>query len=131
MFVKYDYDINKRFPDNLPTPKHPYRYHFVDRYYKSDNIANGKERQTFKIFYDFYNKLCQHIFDLNLNLRENTDIFPIVCNEMQNSATIAIALSRLTPYVVSELNLHCENTESSQKKEDRNLKHRRVDFWCS
>ncbi|WP_276896151.1 hypothetical protein [Helicobacter japonicus] len=133
MLIGYDYDIGKRFPDILPTTKRPYRYHFVDGYYKSDSIANGKGINRGRTFKKFYDELCQHIFDHNLNMVEDKNIgkFPIFYSERSNAASLAIALSFLTPYVISEYNVNCKDMPLRENEEEERIKiHRNIDFWC-
>ncbi len=133
MLIGYDYDISKRFADNLPTTKCPYRYHFVDKHYKSDSIANRKGINRGRTFKRFYNELCQHIFDHNLNMVEGKNIrkFPIFYSERSNAASLAIALSCLTPYVVSEYNVNCKDMPLRENEENERIKnHRSIDFWC-
>lgn len=131
MLIKYDYDIDKRFPDNLPTTKRPYRYYFIDKYYKSDSIAKKIENKKGRVFKSFYDELCRHIFDHNLNMVENVKKFPVFYSERSNAASLAIALSRLTPYVMSEFNVNCKDESLRNNEEDERVKNRRsIDFWC-
>ncbi|TLD81538.1 hypothetical protein LS68_000390 [Helicobacter sp. MIT 05-5293] len=118
--MAYDYNPQKRFSKKNA----PYSYIFVDSHYKSDGVAQ-KGGRKFKAFFD---EMCSYIFDINLALLENTGDFPIVYNERSNSATIAIALSCQTPYVISEMSIDRQKLESG-KEEDQNSKGR-LDFWC-
>lgn len=125
--MTYTYDIAKRF-----NGKKPYSYWLEDSYYKSDSVSAGantgsgaKGGRKLKSFYD---ELCRHIFDINLNLLEQIGDFPITYNERSNSAAIAMALSCLTPYVISEYGVDCRGVSLGQEGE----KHRRtIDFWCA
>lgn len=109
-----------------------YQCYLEDSLYKSDSVGVGantgsgaKGGRKLKSFYD---ELCRHIFDINLNLLEQIGHFPIVYNERSNSAAIAMALSRLTPYVISEYGVDCRGVSLGQEGE----KHRRtIDFWCA
>ncbi|WP_276890666.1 hypothetical protein [Helicobacter japonicus] len=129
MLIGYDYDISKRF-DNLPTTKCPYRYHFIDKHYKSDSIAKKIENKKGRVFKSFYDELCQHIFDHNLNMVENVKKFPIFYSERSNAASLAIALSCLTPYVISEFNVNCKDTPLREEEDERRKNRRSIDFWC-
>lgn len=127
----YDYDIHKRFSEKNARW---YECYLEDSLYKSDSVGaganTGSGAKGGRKLKDFYNKLCRHIFDINLNLCECEQIgdFPIVYNERSNSAAIAMALSRLTPYVISEYGVDCRGVSLGQEGE----KHRRtIDFWCA
>ena len=125
----YDYDIDKRFSEKNARW---YECYLEDSLYKSDSVGAGantgsgaKGGRKLKSFYD---ELCRHIFDINLNLLEQIGDFPIVYNERSNSAAIAMALSCLTPYVISEYGVDCRGVSLGQEGE----KHRRtIDFWCA
>lgn len=125
--MKYTYDIGKRF-----NGKKPYDYWLEDSCYKSDRLMKEGGR-TFK---RFYNTLAQHIFDINLEIKEKAnEFYPIVRNERSNSATIAMALSLQTPYVISEYGFGCKDVDlhpDTDDTDDRKKQHRRsVDFWCA
>lgn len=125
----YNYDIHKRFSEKNARW---YECYLEDSLYKSDSVnagANtGRGGKGGRKLKDFYNKLCRHIFDININLCEQIGDFPIVYNERSNSAAIAMALSCLTPYVMSEYGVDCRGVSLGQESE----KHRRtIDFWCA
>ena len=125
--MTYTYDIAKRF-----NGKKPYSYWLEDSYYKSDSVGAGantgsgaKGGRKLKSFYD---EFCRHIFDINLEIVEQIGDFPIVYNERSNSAAIAMALSRLTPYVISEYGVDCRGVSLGQEGEKQR---RTIDFWCA
>lgn len=124
--MTYTYDIAKRF-----NGKKPYNYWLEDSYYKSDSLMKEGGRK-FKRFYD---ELAQHIFDINLEIVEQIGDFPIVYNERSNSAAIAMALSRITPYVISELSVDCKGVELhgelQNESESKEQQRRAIDFWCA
>lgn len=128
----YEYDIHKRFSEKNARW---YECYLEDSLYKSDSVNAGantgsgaKGGRKLKSFYD---ELCRHIFDINLNLLEQIGDFPITYNERSNSAAIAMALSRLTPYVMSEYGVDCKGVDL-REDESQNKKHRRtIDFWCA
>ena len=108
-------EMNKLFNDAAP-----YKYYLIDTHYKSDSISTkgGGGGRSLKKFYD---EFCQYVFDINVKH------FPLVHNEESNKATIAIALSRLTPYVISEYGADCRGVDLGERLKNR----RRIDFWCS
>lgn len=125
----YDYDIHKRFSEKNARW---YECYLEDSLYKSDSVNSGantgsgaKGGRKLKSFYD---ELCRHIFDINLNLLEQIGDFPIVYNERSNSAAIAMALSCLTPYVISEYGVDCRGVSLGQESEKQR---RTIDFWCA
>lgn len=128
----YEYDIHKRFSEKNARW---YECYLEDSLYKSDSVNAGantgsgaKGGRKLKSFYD---ELCRHIFDINLNLLEQIGDFPITYNERSNSAAIAMALSCLTPYVMSEYGVDCKGVDL-REDESQNKKHRRtIDFWCA
>lgn len=125
----YNYDIHKRFSEKNARW---YECYLEDSLYKSDSVGaganTGSGAKGGRKLKDFYNKLCRHIFDININLCEQIGDFPIVYNERSNSAAIAMALSCLTPYVMSEYGVDCRGVSLGQEGE----KHRRtIDFWCA
>lgn len=128
--MTYTYDIAKRF-----NGKKPYSYWLEDSYYKSDSVnagANtGSGAKGGRKLKDFYNKLCRHIFDINLNLLEQIGDFPITYNERSNSAAIAMALSCLTPYVMSEYGVDCKGVDLREDESQNKKQRRTIDFWCA
>lgn len=128
----YDYNINKRFSEKNARW---YECYLEDSLYKSDSVGAGantgsgaKGGRKLKGFYD---ELCRHIFDINLNLLEQIGDFPITYNERSNSATIAMALSRLTPYVISEYGVDCRGVDLREDKSQNQKQRRTIDFWCA
>lgn len=128
----YDYNINKRFSEKNARW---YECYLEDSLYKSDSVGAGantgsgaKGGRKLKSFYD---ELCRHIFDINLNLLEQIGDFPITYNERSNSATIAMALSRLTPYVMSEYGVDCRGVDLREDKSQNQKQRRTIDFWCA
>lgn len=128
----YDYDIQKRFSEKNARW---YECYLEDSLYKSDSVGAGantgsgaKGGRKLKSFYD---ELCRHIFDINLNLLEQIGDFPITYNERSNSATIAMALSRLTPYVMSEYGVDCRGVDLREDKSQNQKQRRTIDFWCA
>lgn len=128
----YDYDIGKRFSEKNAKW---YECYLEDSLYKSDSVGAGantgsgaKGGRKLKGFYD---ELCRHIFDINLNLLEQIGDFPITYNERSNSATIAMALSRLTPYVISEYGVDCRGVDLREDKSQNQKQRRTIDFWCA
>lgn len=114
-------EMNKLFNDAAP-----YKYYLIDTHYKSDSIStkgDGGGRSLKK----FYDEFCQYVFDINLTYIDDVKHFPLVHNEESNKATIAIALSRLTPYVISEYGADCRGVDLGERLKNR----RRIDFWCS
>lgn len=128
----YDYDIQKRFSEkNVKW----YECYLEDSLYKSDSVGAGantgsgaKGGRKLKGFYD---ELCRHIFDINLNLLEQIGDFPITYNERSNSATIAMALSCLTPYVISEYGVDCRGVDLREDESQNQKQRRTIDFWCA
>lgn len=125
----YEYDIQKRFSEKNARW---YECYLEDSLYKSDSVGAGvntgsgaKGGRKLKSFYD---ELCRHIFDINLNLCEQIGDFPITYNERSNSATIAMALSCLTPCVMSEYGVDCRGVSLGQESEKQR---RTIDFWCA
>lgn len=125
----YEYDIHKRFSEKNARW---YECYLEDSLYKSDSVNAGantgsgaKGGRKLKSFYD---ELCRHIFDINLNLLEQIGDFPITYNERSNSAAIAMALSCLTPYVISEYGVDCRGVSLGQESEKQR---RTIDFWCA
>ena len=125
----YEYDIDKRFSEKNARW---YECYLEDSLYKSDSVSAGantgsgaKGGRKLKSFYD---ELCRPIFDINLNLLEQIGDFPIVYNERGNSAAIAMALSCLTPYVISEYGVDCRGVSLGQESEKQR---RTIDFWCA
>lgn len=107
-----------------------YIYSFIDSHYKPNVITrttNGNGGQKFRAFFD---KFCQHLFDINLTLLEDMGEFPIAYTEAQQSAQIAIALSRLTPFVMSEYRVDCRGIGITDY-EGKERSGRSIDFWCS
>lgn len=128
----YDYDIQKRFSEKNARW---YECYLEDSLYKSDSVGAGantgsgaKGGRKLKSFYD---ELCRHIFDINLNLLEQIGDFPITYNERSNSATIAMALSRLTPYVMSEYGVDCRGVDLREEESQNQKQRRTIDFWCA
>lgn len=128
----YEYDIHKRFSEKNAKW---YECYLEDSLYKSDSVGAGantgsgaKGGRKLKGFYD---ELCRHIFDINLNLLEQIGDFPITYNERSNSATIAMALSRLTPYVMSEYGVDCRGVDLREDKSQNKKQRRTIDFWCA
>lgn len=128
----YDYDIGKRFSEKNAKW---YECYLEDSLYKSDSVGAGantgsgaKGGRKLKGFYD---ELCRHIFDINLNLLEQIGDFPITYNERSNSATIAMALSRLTPYVISEYGVDCRGVDLREDESQNQKQRRTIDFWCA
>ena len=125
----YEYDIDKRFSEKNARW---YKCYLEDSLYKSDSVNAGantgsgaKGGRKLKSFYD---EFCRHIFDINLEIVEQIGDFPIVYNERSNSAAIAMALSRLTPYVISEYGVDCRGVSLGQEGEKQR---RTIDFWCA
>lgn len=128
----YDYDIGKRFSEKNAKW---YECYLEDSLYKSDSVGAGantgsgaKGGRKLKGFYD---EFCRHIFDINLNLLEQIGDFPITYNERSNSATIAMALSRLTPYVMSEYGVDCKGVDLREEESQNQKQRRTIDFWCA
>lgn len=128
----YDYDIQKRFSEKNARW---YECYLEDSLYKSDSVGAGantgsgaKGGRKLKSFYD---ELCRHIFDINLNLLEQIGDFPITYNERSNSATIAMALSCLTPYVISEYGVDCRGVDLREDESQNQKQRRTIDFWCA
>ncbi len=128
----YDYNINKRFSEKNVRW---YECYLEDSLYKSDSVGAGantgsgaKGGRKLKSFYD---ELCRHIFDINLNLLEQIGDFPITYNERSNSATIAMALSCLTPYVMSEYGVDCKGVDLREDESQNEKQRRTIDFWCA
>lgn len=128
----YDYDIQKRFSEKNARW---YECYLEDSLYKSDSVGAGantgsgaKGGRKLKGFYD---ELCRHIFDINLNLLEQIGDFPITYNERSNSATIAMALSCLTPYVMSEYGVDCRGVDLREDESQNKKQRRTIDFWCA
>lgn len=130
----YNYDIHKRFSEKNARW---YECYLEDSLYKSDSVGAGantgsgaKGGRKLKSFYD---ELCRHIFDINLNLLEQKQIgdFPITYNERSNSAAIAMALSRLTPYVMSEYGVDCKGVDLREDESQNEKQRRTIDFWCA
>ena len=128
----YDYDIHKRFSEKNARW---YECYLEDSLYKSDSVGAGantgsgaKGGRKLKSFYD---EFCRHIFDINLNLLEQIGDFPITYNERSNSAAIAMALSRLTPYVISEYGVDCKGVDLREDESQNEKQRRTIDFWCA
>ena len=128
----YDYDIHKRFSEKNARW---YECYLEDSLYKSDSVGAGantgsgaKGGRKLKSFYD---ELCRHIFDINLNLLEQITDFPITYNERSNSAAIAMALSCLTPYVISEYGVDCRGVDLREDESQNKKQRRTIDFWCA
>nr|WP_317404656.1 hypothetical protein [uncultured Helicobacter sp.] len=128
----YDYNINKRFSEKNARW---YECYLEDSLYKSDSVGAGantgsgtKGGRKLKSFYD---EFCRHIFDINLNLLEQIGDFPITYNERSNSATIAMALSCLTPYVMSEYGVDCKGVDLREDESQNEKQRRTIDFWCA
>lgn len=128
----YDYDIDKRFSEKNARW---YECYLEDSLYKSDSVSAGantgsgaKGGRKLKSFYD---ELCRHIFDINLNLLEQIGDFPITYNERSNSAAIAMALSCLTPYVISEYGVDCKGVDLREDESQNEKQRRTIDFWCA
>lgn len=128
----YDYDIQKRFSEKNARW---YECYLEDSLYKSDSVGAGantgsgaKGGRKLKSFYD---ELCRHIFDINLNLLEQIGDFPITYNERSNSAAIAMALSCLTPYVMSEYGVDCRGVDLREDENQNQKQRRTIDFWCA
>lgn len=128
----YDYDIQKRFSEKNARW---YECYLEDSLYKSDSVGAGantgsgaKGGRKLKGFYD---ELCRHIFDINLNLLEQIGDFPITYNERSNSAAIAMALSCLTPYVISEYGVDCKGVDLRENESQNEKQRRTIDFWCA
>ncbi|MDL0079313.1 hypothetical protein [Helicobacter zhangjianzhongii] len=128
----YEYDIHKRFSEKNARW---YECYLEDSLYKSDSVGVGantgsgaKGGRKLKSFYD---ELCRHIFDINLNLLEQIGDFPITYNERSNSAAIAMALSCLTPYVISEYGVDCKGVDLREDESQNEKQRRTIDFWCA
>lgn len=128
----YEYDIHKRFSEKNAKI---YQCYLEDSLYKSDSVGVGantgsgaKGGRKLKSFYD---ELCRHIFDINLNLLEQIGEFPITYSERSNSAAIAMALSRLTPYVISEYGVDCKGVDLREDESQNEKQRRTIDFWCA
>lgn len=128
----YEYDIHKRFSEKNARW---YECYLEDSLYKSDSVNAGantgsgaKGGRKLKSFYD---ELCRHIFDINLNLLEQIGDFPITYNERSNSAAIAMALSCLTPYVISEYGVDCKGVDLREDESQNEKQRRTIDFWCA
>lgn len=128
----YEYDIHKRFSEKNARW---YECYLEDSLYKSDSVGAGantgsgaKGGRKLKSFYD---EFCRHIFDINLNLLEQIGDFPITYNERSNSAAIAMALSCLTPYVISEYGVDCKGVDLREDESQNEKQRRTIDFWCA
>lgn len=118
--MNYTYDTHKRF-----NGRKPYACTFMDTLYRSDSVTREGGRK----FKRFYENLARHIFDINLEICEQVgDYLPITYNERRNAAAVAMALSRLTPYAISEYSLDCRGVEFG---EGEYQSRRAIDFWCS
>lgn len=128
----YDYDIDKRFSEKNARW---YECYLEDSLYKSDSVnagANtGSGAKGGRKLKGFYDELCRHIFDINLNLLEQIGEFPITYSERSNSAAIAMALSRLTPYVISEYGVDCRGVDLREDESQNKKQRRTIDFWCA
>ena len=98
--------------------RHLTKYYLIDTHYKSDSISTkgGGGGRSLKKFYD---EFCQYVFDINLTYIDDVKHFPLVHNEESNKATIAIALSRLTPYVISEYGADCKDVDLGERLSSR------------
>ena len=128
----YNYDIDKRFSEKNARW---YECYLEDSLYKSDSVnagANtGSGAKGGRKLKGFYDELCRHIFDINLNLLEQIGDFPITYNERSNSAAIAMALSCLTPYVISEYGVDCRGVDLRDDEIQNDKQRRTIDFWCA
>ena len=100
-------------------------YRLIDTHYKSDNFAKGR---AFKAFFD---EFCQNVFETNLAMLQDLELFPIAYSENNAYASIAHALHQLTPYAWSEayINYKDKKSENLGKAQSKD-KWRFVDFWC-
>ena len=128
----YDYDIHKRFSEKNARW---YECYLEDSLYKSDSVGvgsnTGSGAKGGRKLKGFYDELCRHIFDINLNLLEQIGDFPITYNERSNSAAIAMALSCLTPYVISEYGVDCRGVDLREDESQNKKQRRTIDFWCA
>ncbi|ETD27909.1 hypothetical protein [Helicobacter canis] len=128
----YDYDIQKRFSEKNAKL---YRCYLEDSLYKSNSVgvkvSRGDKAKGGRKLKGFYDELCRHIFDINLNLLEQIGDFPITYNEQSNSAAIAMALSCLTPYVMSEYGVDCKGVDLREDESQNKKQRRTIDFWCA
>ena len=128
----YEYDIRKRFSEKNAKI---YQCYLEDSLYKSDSVGvganTGSGAKGGRKLKGFYDELCRHIFDINLNLLEQIGEFPITYSERSNSAAIAMALSRLTPYVISEYGVDCKGVDLREDESQNEKQRRTIDFWCA
>lgn len=128
----YEYDIHKRFSEKNAKL---YQYTLEDSLYKSNSVgvkvSRGDKAKGGRKLKGFYDELCRHIFDINLNLLEQIREFPITYSERSNSAAIAMALSRLTPYVISEYGVDCKGVDLREDESQNEKQRRTIDFWCA
>ncbi len=116
------------------TTKHPRlarlgkdAYRLIDTHYKSDNFAKGR---AFKAFFD---EFCKNVFETNLAMLQDLELFPIAYSENNAYASIAHALHLLTPYAWSEAYINYKDKKSENSGESKAQskdKWRFVDFWC-
>lgn len=128
----YEYDIHKRFSEKNAKL---YQCYLEDSLYKSNSVgvkvSRGDKAKGGRKLKSFYDELCRHIFDINLNLCEQIGEFPITYSERSNSAAIAMALSRLTPYVISEYGVDCRGVDLREDESQNEKQRRTIDFWCA
>lgn len=104
--------------------KSPYKYYLLDSHYKSDSLDKGRKFKT------FFDKLCQHIFDINLTMLEGVEDFPLLYSERKSYSSIAAAINAITPYHTSEWTIDCRGYGIADKESGKEKKTRAVDFWC-
>lgn len=99
-------------------------YYLLNSHYKSDNLDKGRK------FKNFFDKLCQHIFDINLTMLEGIEDFPLLYSEKKSYSSIAAAINAITPYHTSEWTIDCRGYGIADKESGKEKKTRAVDFWC-
>lgn len=110
--------------NHLSNLNSPYKYWFSGFLYKSGKLNKSKK------FENFFDELCQNIFDINLTMLEGVEEFPLVYSERKSYSSIAAAINAITPYHISEYTRNCGGCgildESGKERKTRT-----VDFWCS
>ena len=123
----YTSDLVRKMLSYINTPR--------NSLYKSNSVgvkvSRGDKAKGGRKLKGFYDELCRHIFDINLNLLEQIREFPITYSERSNSAAIAMALSRLTPYVISEYGVDCKGVDLREDESQNEKQRRTIDFWCA